>query len=132
MSREGGNPSARRYARIAAILVIALYIPYFFLPVTSYPHEKDVILGWEFFLNFSQFWPITLGHVLLWAGWAYLATRHFLSAAVFGGSALILSLACIVWWVPLPSPNTAIYVKLACMAVLVIAGIGGYWRYGRR
>jgi hypothetical protein len=127
VSFEGGDSPAKRYAGIAALVLIALYLPYFFLPVTQY--DGRIVLGWEGFLtSFLLLWPIALGHLLLWVGWACLATRYFRSAAVLGVAALIISLACLALF-PLDGPNTGIYLKLACMAVLAVAGVVGSWRF---
>src|SRR6266536_6211885 len=115
-----GSP-AKTYAARAVLLVLALYVLFFCLPITK--DAGKAVLGWEefsiLFLEFDMIaLPFIIGHLLLWIGCACLATHHFWGATVFGAAALMISLAIYLiclFFAPWDPPNTGIYVKLVCM-----------------
>jgi hypothetical protein len=115
----------RAFAVCAHLLVWALYIPYFFLPVFEY---NGAVLGWEalvFCLLMPMFWPVIAGQVALWVGAVFLLWQRWRTAAVLGILALAFSL---YMFTQVGNAFSGVYMKLASMAVLTGAGIVGAWR----
>lgn len=118
------TPKTRPYAFGSFVLVMALYVPYFFLPVMAFDGHR--IMGWEgllFCVVFPPFWPIVLGHLSLWFGSGALLLGHWRAAWIGGVVAIISSFQS--WLFLLDEPYSGLYIKLASMIVLVAAGLIG-------
>src|SRR6516162_1780301 len=90
-SRQASFPADRLVSIGGFFLAVALYLPYFFLPVADF---NGPILGWEGFIlsvMFPPMWPIALGHFALWVGAICLLLRRWRSAWIAGVAAIVIS-----------------------------------------
>jgi hypothetical protein len=104
------------------VVVVALYVPYFFLPVMTWDHS---ISGKEGFITsflLPIFWPIALGHLALWFGSVCLLFQRWRAAGIAGIGALVISFES---WFFLLGGFPGQYMKLASMITLVAAGFIG-------
>lgn len=110
------------------LLVLALYVPYFFLPVLEY--EGPVLGAHSVLVCFlvPAFWPIALGHMALWFGALSLLRCRWQTAKVAALVALVASYESWIYmflaWVP------GQYMKLASMLVLGGVAWVGTTRFG--
>jgi hypothetical protein len=117
----------RQYAVVAALVVLALYCWYFFLPVTEVNGLLiPGVVGFSLSIFIAP--PVAASHLVLWFGWACLLMCRFRAAALCGGGGLAIGLACLFFF-PLPPPNYGIYAKLASIAALTVAGVLGERRF---
>jgi hypothetical protein len=104
------------------LVVLALYVPYFFLPVMDY---RGPILGLEGFLYcvvVPMGWPIVLGHLALWFGAICLLLRRWRAAWIAGALALVVSIQS---WQLMLGGYRGQYMKLVSMIALLGTGLVG-------
>lgn len=113
-------------ATAGLLVVLALYIPYFFLPVMEY---RGPILGWEGFLLCVVSplgWWVVLGHLALWFGAVCLLLRRWRAAWIAGAVALVVSFSS--WEYMLEGGYPGQYMKCASMITLLGTGlVGAIW-----
>src|SRR5262245_3387545 len=111
----------------AVVLVLALYLPYFILPVVILTGAwSEPAPGWDIFLTsiiFPPLWPSLVGHVALWVGLACLAKRRWRAAAILGLVALTFSLAPLFFLDG--SYLVGFYAKLTSMVALTGSAVVG-------
>ena len=108
------------------LLVLALYVPYFFLPVMDYQGPILGLEGFLFCVVFAPMWLIVLGHLALWVGSVCLILRRWRAAWIAGAVALVVSFQS--WGFMLEGRFSGQYVKFASMMALLGAGLlGGIW-----
>ena len=125
MSASDARPGTGRVFAFGALaLAWALYVPYFFLPVTGpapWGAPDSSMTGVQTFpacFVIPFLWPAAAGHVLFWGGSALLALRWWRGAAVAGLLSLAVSLVMAVLLWP---PYVGMYCKLLAMTVLGVS-----------
>jgi hypothetical protein len=119
------------FAGGAMVLVLALYLPYFILPVHIVTGAESVPSpGWDIFLAsiiFPPLWPSLAGHVALWVGLACLVQRRWQAAAALGVVAFAFSLVPRLFFDG--SYLIGFYAKLSSMVALT--GVVGAMRFSK-
>lgn len=119
-TRHRETVPSRTFAWVAFCVVVALYLPYFFLPVfyLDGPVSGAQAL-WTCLAMLPQLWIVLASHCCLWLGAGMLLARRWRLALWAGGFALALSLGI---WVLLIFPLYAgLAFKLLSMLALVCA-----------
>jgi hypothetical protein len=108
------------------VLVLALYLPYFFLPVMDYNGPILGLEGFIFCVVFPPMWPIVLGHVALWFGSICLLLRRWSPAWIAAIVALLVRFQS--WRFMLEGGFPGQYMKLLSMIALLGTGLlGANW-----
>lgn len=123
-----GQGGTTRHVVWAELAVLALYLPYFALPV--FEQDFSVYRGWDHFMkSIFNASPIALGHVLFWLGLANLATRRWWLAFALALAALLVTLTCLAID-PIPGAGIGLYFELFSMGLLMVISLAFARRAG--
>jgi hypothetical protein len=133
------NNSGRMWAFLRSLVVLAVYLPYFFLAVDPGLGFDKPLTGAEAleatFRGFPTplFLLVPVGHMLLWVGTIWLFCRSWGAAFWFGVVSLTFSLVFLVYAnTMLAAPafiGPAVMAKLASMVLLIVFAKQGANRF---
>jgi hypothetical protein len=122
-SPERTHGTERLVAIGGFLLVLASYVPYFFLPVMDYRGPILGLEGFIFCVVFPPMWPVVLGHLALWFGCVCLLLRRWRAACIAATVALVVSFQS--WGFMLDGGFPGQYMKFTSMIALLATGLIG-------